>query len=159
MGVYPETFQDCPECPEMVVIPPGEFVMGSPESETGPHSDEGPQHTVRIERLFPLGKYEVTFAEWDGCVADGGCNVNLPDDRGWGRGQRPVMNVSWDDAKAYLRWVSRKAPKAYRLSSVASSPKRLMNWTTMGRPSSFQWRAPTWPARQWRWTGPGKPRS
>ena len=97
MGVYPETFKDCDVCPEMVVIPPGEFVMGSPEDEEGRDEDEGPQHTVRIERTFALGKYEVTFAEWDACVADGGCGGYRPKDRGWGRGDRPVIQVSWND--------------------------------------------------------------
>ena len=117
MGVYPETFKDCDVCPEMVVIPPGEFVMGSPEDEEGRDEDEGPQHTVRIERTFALGKYEVTFAEWDACVADGGCGGYRPKDRGWGRGDRPVIQVSWNDAKAYLGWLSRKTGMKYRLPS------------------------------------------
>ncbi len=62
-----ETFRDCADCPEMVVIPAGTFTMGSPESEKGRFQREGPQHRVTIPRAFALGKYEVTFAEWDAC--------------------------------------------------------------------------------------------
>ncbi len=112
-------FRDCPECPEMVVVPAGSFTMGSPSSEEGRWDDEGPQHRVTIAAPFAVGKYEVTFAEWDACVAAGGCGGYRPDDRGWGRGQRPVIHVSWDDAKAYVRWLSRKTGERYRLLSEA----------------------------------------
>ena len=114
-----ETFGDCADCPEMVVIPAGSFSMGSPASEAGRFSNEGPQHRVRIPRAFALGKYEVTFAEWDACVSDGGCNGYRPKDRGWGRGNRPVIYVSWYEAKAYVAWLSRKTGKRYRLPSEA----------------------------------------
>ncbi len=113
-----ETFRDCPECPEMVVIPAGTFTMGSPESEKGRFQREGPQHRVTIPRAFALGKYEVTFAEWDACVEAGGCS-HRPDDWGWGRDNRPVINVSWDDAHKYVRWLSRQTDQAYRLPSEA----------------------------------------
>ena len=68
---------------------------------------------------FDLGKYEVTFAQWDACVSDGGCGGHKPDDQGWGRGTRPVIGVSWGDAKAYVAWLSRKTGKQYRLPSEA----------------------------------------
>jgi formylglycine-generating enzyme required for sulfatase activity len=113
-----ETFRDCPECPELVVIPPGSFIMGSPASEAGRFSNEGPQHRVRIPRGFALGKYEVTFAEWDACVKAGGCS-HRPGDERWGRGNRPVIRVSWDDAREYVRWLSRKTGHEYRLPSEA----------------------------------------
>ena len=61
----------------------------------------------------------MTFDEWDACVADGGCNGYQPSDEGWGRGRRPVINVSWDDAKAYVAWLSKKTGKTYRLLSEA----------------------------------------
>jgi formylglycine-generating enzyme required for sulfatase activity len=110
-----DTFRDCPECPEMVVVPAGSFMMGSPESEAERRIDEGPQRKATIERPFAVGKYEVTFAEWDACVAAGACKHN-PRDQGWGRGTRPVINVSWDDiGKEYLPWLSRKTGKSYRL--------------------------------------------
>ncbi len=112
-------FRDCPECPEMVVVPAGSFMMGSPSSEEGRSGSEGPQHRVTISEPFAVGKYEVTFAEWDACVAAGGCGGYRPDDLGWGRGQRPVVIVNWDNAIAYVAWLSRKAGERYRLLSEA----------------------------------------
>ena len=128
-----EVFRECDTCPEMVVIPPGEFVMGSPESEEGRNSNEGPQHAVRIERPFALGKYEVTFAEWDACVTDGGCGGYQPDDKGWGRGGRPVINVSWNDAGAFLGWLSRKTGITYRLASESEWEYAARAGTTTAR--------------------------
>jgi formylglycine-generating enzyme required for sulfatase activity len=94
--------------------------MGSPEGEAGRRSDEGPRRQVTIARPFAVGKYEVTFAEWEACVAGGGCQSNRsPSDQGWGRGRRPVMNVSWNDAREYVAWLSRKSGKTYRLLSEA----------------------------------------
>ncbi len=114
-----ETFRDCVDCPKMVVIPAGNFMMGLAESDNAGLADERPRHRVTIPRAFALGKYEVTFAEWDACVRAGGCNHRPKDWGGWGRGNRPVMNVSWDDAKAYVRWLSRQTGQAYRLPSEA----------------------------------------
>jgi formylglycine-generating enzyme required for sulfatase activity len=107
------TFRDCADCPELVKIPAGHFLMGNPQ-EPGA-SNERPQHRVEVP-AFALGKYDVTFDQWDACVAAHGCSTN-PGDQGWGRGRRPVMNVSWDDAQEYLRWLSRKAGHTYRLPS------------------------------------------
>ena len=114
-----DTFKECANCPEMMVVPAGSFTMGSPTSEPGHSADEGPQHTVTIARPFAVGRFEVTFDEWDACAADGGCNGYMPSDEGWGRGRRPVINVSWDDAKAYVAWLSKKTGKSYRLLSGA----------------------------------------
>ena len=114
-----ESFRDCPNCPEMVVVPAGSFMMGSPPDEPERLSDEGPRHKVTIKQPFAVGKYAVTFAEWDACVADGGCGGYKPSDQGWGRGDRPVINVNWDDAKAYVAWLSKKTGKTYRLPSEA----------------------------------------
>jgi formylglycine-generating enzyme required for sulfatase activity len=108
------SFKDCPVCPEMVVIPPGKFMMGSEES-----GREKPIHPVSISYTFAVGKFDVTFDEWDACFADGGCGGNHPDDRGWGRGTRPVMDVSWNDAENYVSWLSKKTGKTYRLLSEA----------------------------------------
>jgi formylglycine-generating enzyme required for sulfatase activity len=113
-----KVFKDCADCPEMVVVPAGSFTMGSPASESERDSDEGPQHPVTIARQFAAGKFEVTFDEWDACVRESGCGHN-PGDEGWGCGRRPVMNVSWDDAKQYVQWLSRKTGKNYRLLSEA----------------------------------------
>ena len=81
-----QTFRDCADCPEMVVIRAGSFMMGSLVNEPGRDSDESPRHRVTIPNAFALGKYEVTFAEWDACVQAGGCS-HRPYDNGWGRGK------------------------------------------------------------------------
>ena len=112
-------FRDCDMCPEMVVVPAGSFMMGSPESEEGRFGDEGPQHRVTIGSPFAVGVYEVTFAEWDACARAGGCGWYRPSDGGWGRGSRPVINVSWDDAQGYVRWLSRETGEGYRLLTEA----------------------------------------
>ena len=110
-------FRDCGACPEMVVVPAGRFMMGSPEGEGS--SIERPRHNVTIASAFGVGVYEVTFDEWDACVGAGGCVGHAPDDEGWGRGRRPVMNVSWHDAQAYVGWLSRETGERYRLLSEA----------------------------------------
>ena len=114
-----EVFDDCGHCPEMVVVPAGSFTMGSPSSEAGRNSNEGRQREVTIGAKFAVGVYEVTFDEWDACVSGGGCGGHDPDDQGWGRGGRPVIDVSWDDAKAYASWLSRETGESYRLLSEA----------------------------------------
>jgi formylglycine-generating enzyme required for sulfatase activity len=103
--------------PEMVVIPAGEFMMGSPEDEPGRFDDEGPQHKVVIAHPFAVGKYAVTFDEWDAYVNDTG--GYRPDDEGWGRGRRPVINVNWEDAQSYVKWLRERTGKDYRLLSEA----------------------------------------
>jgi len=113
------SFKECDTCPEMMVVPAGSFTMGSPASEAGRYGNEGPQHLVTFAKPFAVGRFAVTFDEWDACVADGGCNAYRPADEGWGRGRQPVINVSWDDAKAYLSWLTRKTGKTYRLLSEA----------------------------------------
>ena len=110
-------FRDCAGCPEMVVVPSGNFMMGSPESEEGRHDSEGPVHEVTFERPFAVGVYEVTFGEWDACVSGGGCGGYRPEDHGLDRGRFPVLYVNWEDAKAYVEWLSRKTGYKYRLLS------------------------------------------
>lgn len=120
-GERSNVFVDCKEaCPLMVVIPQGTFNMGSPFSEAARDQNEGPQHLVSIGYDFALSKYEITFEQWLTCAADGGCKSNQsPDDGGWGRGRRPVINVSWKDAQEYTRWLSAKTGENYRLPSEA----------------------------------------
>lgn len=109
-----EVFKDCPDCPEMVVVPAGRFSMGSDAN-----SDEEPVHAVTLRRPYALGRLEVTFADWDACVADGTCK-HVPADSGWGRGTQPVIDVSWEDVgNTFLPWLSRKAGRSYRLPSEA----------------------------------------
>ena len=107
------TFRDCAECPEMVVVPAGSFEMGSSKNDR-----EKPVHQVNIAKPFAIGVREVTFDEWDRCVSEKGCKFR-PGDRGWGRGSRPVINVSWMDAKEFVTWLSQKTGQAYRLPSEA----------------------------------------
>jgi formylglycine-generating enzyme required for sulfatase activity len=113
-----EGFNECTDCPEMVVVPAGSFTMGSPSSEKGRVEDEGPTHIVTIATPFAVSKFEVTFDEWDACVADGGCSL-APPDEGWGRGRRPIINVNWDDAHAYVSWLRKITGKPYRLLTEA----------------------------------------
>jgi len=103
--------------PELVRIPPGTFLMGSAETEDGHHSVESPQHPVTLDYAFEIGKYAVTFDEYDAFAKDTG--RHLPDDRGWGRGRQPVINVSFEDAREYVQWLSQKTGKQYRLPSEA----------------------------------------
>jgi formylglycine-generating enzyme required for sulfatase activity len=114
-----DSFKECSQCPEMVVVPADSFTMGSPDGETGRFANEGPQQPVRFMKPFAVGKFAVTFDEWDACVADSGCKGYKPSDQGWGRGRLPVINVSWNDATAYAAWLSRKTGKTYRLLSEA----------------------------------------
>lgn len=108
---------DLPWLPEMVVIPAGTFLMGSPPGEVGRRDNEGPQHRVTISRCFAIGRHAVTFDEYDHfCEAT---KRQKSADAGWGRGRRPVINVSWNDAQAYLAWLSDETGEPYRLPSEA----------------------------------------
>jgi formylglycine-generating enzyme required for sulfatase activity len=103
----------------MVVLPGGAFQMGSPNAERGHFATEAPVREVRIAP-FAASKYEVTFAEWDACASAGGCGGAYPSDRAWGRGQRPVVGVSWRQAQDYVRWLnSQGTHPRYRLLSEA----------------------------------------
>jgi formylglycine-generating enzyme required for sulfatase activity len=108
---------DAPWCPQLVVVPPGGFMMGSPEDEAARTDAEGPQHPVTFASPFALGKYPVTFEEYDHFCAESG--RAKAGDQGWGRGRRPVINVSWEDAQAYCAWLSEQAGEPYRLPSAA----------------------------------------
>ncbi|MCA8900476.1 MAG: SUMF1/EgtB/PvdO family nonheme iron enzyme [Hyphomonas sp.] len=114
----PVMFADCDTCPSMVVVPAGTFSMGSEASEPGRTGNEGPLHLVTLS-AFAIGETEVTFDEWDACVADDGCGSYSPPDRDYGRGTQPVIGVSWYDAGAYASWLSRKTGRTYRLPTEA----------------------------------------
>jgi formylglycine-generating enzyme required for sulfatase activity len=127
-----DTFKGCDACPEMVVLPAGEFTMGSPPNEELRDPDEG-QHTVKFAKPFAIGKYPVTWNEWMACASDGACEgqaletalrtgldgkpvANYVDH---GRGTRPVVGMSWYDAQRFVGWLNAKAGGGYRLVSEA----------------------------------------
>ena len=115
---FRDPLQSGGEGPEMVVVPAGAFRMGCVSGQ-GCGDNEYPVHRVTIGAPFAVGVYEVTFAEWEACVRAGGCGRYRPDDEGWGRGKRPVINVSSGDALAYCTWLSRESGEKYRLLSEA----------------------------------------
>lgn len=108
---------DASWCPEVVALPGGAFLMGSPETEEERDHNEGPQHEVTIGYRFAIGRYPVTFEEYDRFCARTG--REKPDDSGWGRQRRPVINVSWEDARAYAEWLREETGQLYRLPSEA----------------------------------------
>ena len=107
-----QVFQDCTDCPVLVHVPAGSFMMGQAKGDPS----AAPQHTVTV-RAFAIGQYPVTVGEWKACVAGGGCNftprMTNADDR------TPVHNVSWDDAEQYIAWLSQTMGKTYRLPTEA----------------------------------------
>ncbi len=114
------SFHDCwtlfAACPEMVVLPPGRFLMGSDDGD----SDERPVREVTLNYRLAVGKFEVTFDDWQACADLGGCGANpTPADEGWGRNDRPVIDVSWEDAQEYAKWLSSATGEDYRLLSEA----------------------------------------
>ncbi len=108
-------FKDCETCPQMVVLPEGDFIMGSSDR----HHVENPAHPVSISQPFAMGRYEVTFDEWIACMDAGACDDEVPDDHEWGLGRRPVINVTWWDAQTYVRWLTQSTGHKYRLPSEA----------------------------------------
>jgi len=113
-------FQDCPECPVMVVLPQQSFVMGSPETEGGRSKNEGPQRTVTIAYPVAVGKFEVTFAQWEACVAANACRDRREALAHPREGDdRPMVHVNWFDAKAYADWLKLKTGRNYRLLTEA----------------------------------------
>jgi formylglycine-generating enzyme required for sulfatase activity len=113
-----DSFKECATVgPEMMVVPRGEFMMGSPATETGHRDSEGPHHKVTIAKPFAVSKFAVTFADWDVCVSVGGCTQVV--DTGFGRGTKPAINMSWTEAQQYLTWFSEMTGKPYRLLTEA----------------------------------------
>jgi len=125
-----DSFRECAkDCPEMVVVPAGEFMMGSRTDESDHYDNEDPLHPVTIARPLAVSKFEVTFEQWDACVAVGSC-AHVPDSN-MGRGKRPVINVSWDDVQQYMAWLSKMTGRPYRLLSEAEWEYAVRAGTTM----------------------------
>ncbi len=131
-----QTFRECAkDCPEMVVVPSGEFVMGSPLGEAGRSANEGPRQNIVLDRQFAVSKFPVTFDDWDACVSVGGCSP--VSDYGRGRGTKPVVRVSWIDAQNYIKWLFAMTGQKYRLLSEAE-------WeyaARAGNSTAFSWGA------------------
>jgi formylglycine-generating enzyme required for sulfatase activity len=130
-----DSFKECAtDCPEMVVVPAGSFKMGSLATDKDAYTNELPQHNVTIAKPFAVSKYELTFADWDACVAAGGCNGYKPNDNGWGRGQQPVIEVNRGDAEQYVAWLSEVTGKPYRLLTEAEYEYAARGGTTTAYP-------------------------
>lgn len=125
-----DRLSDGSQGPELVVIPAGGFLMGSPAHEKGRYSDER-QHPVPIAKSFAIGKYEVMFYEYDRFATATG--RSLPDDQGWERGRRPVVNVSWREAKDFAEWLSQQTGYRYRLPTEAEWEYAARAGTTTSR--------------------------
>ena len=111
-----DSFKECDVCPEMVVVPKGSFIMGTPADEPYRLKGEDPVHKVTIAKPFAVGRFTITFDEWDACLADGGCN-GYKGNGGYGRGRMPADGIDFEQAKSYLAWLSRKVGRTYRLPS------------------------------------------
>jgi formylglycine-generating enzyme required for sulfatase activity len=112
-------FRECDICPVMAVVPPGSNLIGSPNHESGRSNNEGPQQPVAFRVPLGVARSEISFEEYIACVNEGGCPAGLPADNDWGYGKQPAINVSWNDAKAYVAWLSKKTRGTYRLLSEA----------------------------------------
>ena len=112
-----ESFHDCkPGCPEMVVIPAGSFKMGASPGEAGATPAELPQHAAQIPRPLAVGRFEVTYDQWDHCASDLAC-LPAESESYWRREGLPAVNISWQEAQKYVNWLSRLTRKKYRLPS------------------------------------------
>ena len=112
------TFQDCQACPLMVSLPSGNANLGAGDGETNSRPNEKPQRPVTFTDSFAMAVHEVTFDNWQACVNGGGCAAN-PSNSGWGGGNRPVINVTWDQAQSYASWLSQTSGFQYSLPSEA----------------------------------------
>ncbi|HET9586892.1 MAG TPA: formylglycine-generating enzyme family protein [Bradyrhizobium sp.] len=112
-----DSFKECDVCPEMVVVPKGSFMMGTPANEPDRSQGEDPIHRVSFAKPFAVGRFTISFDEWDACLADGGCGGIKGNDNGFGRGRMPAQGIEFETAKLYLAWLSKKVGRTYRLPS------------------------------------------
>lgn len=112
-----DSFKECDVCPEMVVVPKGSFMMGTPIGEVDRAKGEDPLHRVSFAKPFAVGRFTISFDDWDACLSDGGCGGIKGDEKGFGRGRMPAQGISFEAAKSYLAWLSKKVGRTYRLPS------------------------------------------
>ena len=111
--IFGDEFQDCANCPVMIVVPSGSFSMGGPPVDQGRPYTEGELRPVHIPKHFASGKFEITYKEWDACVIDKQCPEAKKDE--WSDSTHPVVNISWKEAFQYTKWLSKKTKRPYRL--------------------------------------------
>jgi formylglycine-generating enzyme required for sulfatase activity len=137
-------FRDCPDCPDLVVVPAGQFPMGSLYTDSEADPDEQPPHLVRILAPLAFGRTPVTVAQWAACVGEGWCQPTADQSAGQGAGigegaaggggNRPVTNVNWDDVQQFLGWLRFKTGHVYRLPSEAE-----FEYAARGNTTSRYW--------------------
>ena len=157
-----ETFRECDQCPEMVIVPAGKAVLGSPAGEGGRQTVEPLAHEVDFAKPFAVGRFAVTFEEWDACFAEGGCGRRRLGDLDFGRGRRPAIFATWNDAQTYVAWLSRKTGHLYRLLSEAEWEYSARGCATLKCPYAPFWFGPIAPelaVYDWRRSYQGSPKA
>jgi formylglycine-generating enzyme required for sulfatase activity len=157
-----EVFKECDECPEMVVVPAGKAMLGSPSGEPGRRPDEMTPHQVEIAAPLAVGRYAVTFKEWDACFAEGGCGHRSLGDLDFGRDRRPVLFATWNEAQLYVEWLKRKTGQPYRLLSEAEWEYAARGCTSLKCPYAPFWFGAITPeiaVYNWRDSYQGSPKS
>ncbi|MGO9772685.1 MAG: SUMF1/EgtB/PvdO family nonheme iron enzyme [Roseiarcus sp.] len=134
-----EVFRECDQCPEMVVLPAGKAMLGSPLGEPGRQTSEMTPHEVDIAKPLAVGRYSVTFDEWDACFAEGACGHRRLGDLDFGRGRRPAIFATWKDAEAYVDWLAHKTGQPYRLLSEAEWEYAARGCTSLKCPYQAFW--------------------
>ena len=157
-----EVFRECDECPEMVVVPAGKAMLGSPSGEPGRRPDEMTPHQVEIAAPLAVGRYAVTFKEWEACFAEGGCGHRSLGDLYFGRDRRPVLFATWNEAQLYVDWLKRKTGQPYRLLSEAEWEYAARGCTNLKCPYAPFWFGAITPeiaVYNWRDSYQGSPKS
>ncbi len=157
-----EVFKECEECPQMVAVPSGKAMLGSPVGESGRQTNEMTPHEVDIAKPFAVGRYAVTFKEWDACFAEGGCGHRTLGDLDFGRDRRPVIFATWNEAQLYVDWLKRKTGQPYRLLSEAEWEYAARGCTSLKCPYEPFWFGAITPeiaVYNWRTSYQGSPKS
>ena len=157
-----EVFRECEQCPEMVVVPAGKAMLGSPPGEPGRQSNEMAPHEIDIAKPVAVGRAAVTFREWDACFAEGGCGRRPLGDLDFGRDRRPVIFATWNEAQLYIEWLKRKTGQPYRLLSEAEWEYAARGCTNLKCPYQPFWFGAITPevaVYDWRRSYQGSPKS